>query len=59
MEIMLKRRKYNTKKFEVHRMPTITHFDISADNIERAKNFYHKLFGWKIEKSSGPIELAS
>ena len=32
------------------------HFDISADNIERAKNFYHKLFGWKIEKFPGPIE---
>jgi len=31
-------------------MPTIVHFDISADNVERAKNFYAQLFGWKIEK---------
>lgn len=28
----------------------IAHFDISADNVPRAKNFYEKLFGWKIEK---------
>jgi len=37
-------------------MSTIVHFDISADIIERAKNFYNKLFGWKIEKSPVPVE---
>jgi predicted enzyme related to lactoylglutathione lyase len=37
-------------------MPTIVHFDISADDIERAKDFYTKLFGWKIEKFPGPTE---
>ena len=37
-------------------MPTITHFDIPADNIERASKFYSELFGWKIEKTPGPIE---
>ncbi len=31
-------------------MPSIIHFDISADNVQRAKSFYEKLFGWKIEK---------
>ena len=31
-------------------MATVIHFDISADNLERAKIFYQKLFGWKIEK---------
>ena len=41
---------------EIEKLPTIVHFDISADNIERAKNFYNKLFGWKIKKSPGPIE---
>jgi len=41
---------------EMKRMPTIVHFDISADNIERAKKFYNKLFDWKIEKSLGPTE---
>lgn len=31
-------------------MATIVHFDINANNIERAKLFYEKLFGWKFEK---------
>jgi predicted enzyme related to lactoylglutathione lyase len=31
-------------------MPTIVHFEIPADDIERAKKFYTDLFGWKIEK---------
>jgi hypothetical protein len=35
-------------------MPTIVHFDIPADDIERVKKFNCDLFGWKIEKWSGP-----
>jgi len=35
---------------------TIIHFDIPAENIERAKKFYSTLFEWKIEKIPGPIE---
>ena len=31
-------------------MPTIVHFEIPSDDIERAKKFYNDLFGWKIEK---------
>ena len=31
-------------------MASIVHFDISADNIQRAKMFYEQLFGWKIER---------
>jgi predicted enzyme related to lactoylglutathione lyase len=34
-------------------MPTIVHFEIAADDIERAKKFYNDLFGWKIEKWRG------
>jgi catechol 2,3-dioxygenase-like lactoylglutathione lyase family enzyme len=34
-------------------MPTIVHFEIPADDIERAKKFYNDLFGWKIEKWPG------
>jgi uncharacterized protein len=34
-------------------MPTIVHFEIPADDIERAKKFYTELFGWKIEKLLG------
>ena len=28
-------------------------FEIPADNIQRAKSFYSKLFGWKIKKFAG------
>ena len=34
-------------------MPTIVHFEMPADNVERAKKFYTDLFGWKIEKWPG------
>ena len=34
-------------------MPTIVHFEIPSDDIERSKKFYNELFGWKIEKWSG------
>jgi uncharacterized protein len=37
-------------------MPTIVHFDIPSDNIERSKKFYSELFGWKIDKWSGSSE---
>jgi len=31
-------------------MNRVVHFEIQADDIERAKNFYQKVFDWKIEK---------
>ena len=31
-------------------MPTIVHFDLPADDPERAKEFYEKLFDWKFNK---------
>ena len=34
-------------------MPTIVHFEIPADDVERAKRFYNDLFRWKIEKWPG------
>jgi len=34
-------------------MPTIVHFDIPSDDIERSKKFYNDLFGWKFDKWSG------
>jgi len=37
-------------------MPTIVHFDIPSDDIERTKKFYTDLFGWKIEKWPGTEE---
>ena len=32
---------------------TICHFEIPADDVLKLKEFYEKLFGWKIEKSEG------
>ncbi|MFH1751470.1 MAG: VOC family protein [archaeon] len=37
-------------------MTTIVHFEIPADDVERAKKFYSELFGWKIEKAPGPMD---
>ena len=34
-------------------MPNIVHFEIPADDIQRAKTFYANLFGWKIESMQG------
>jgi predicted enzyme related to lactoylglutathione lyase len=36
-------------------MPTLVHFDIPADDLKRAKQFYEALFGWKIVQPPGPI----
>ena len=36
-------------------MPTIVHFNVSADDMERAKEFYEKLFDWKIESYPSPV----
>jgi uncharacterized protein len=37
-------------------MPTIVHFEIRTDDIERSKKFYNQLFGWNIEKWPGSSE---
>jgi predicted enzyme related to lactoylglutathione lyase len=34
-------------------MPTVVHFDIPSDNLERTKKFYTELFGWKMDKMPG------
>lgn len=34
-------------------MDPVVHFEIPADDFERAKNFYANLFGWKIEEWPG------
>jgi predicted enzyme related to lactoylglutathione lyase len=40
---------------EKTQMPTIVHFDIPVDSINRAKSFYEKLFDWKIERVPGDM----
>jgi len=38
-------------------MPTIVHFEIPSDDIERSKKFYSELFGWTIEKFQGTVNM--
>jgi uncharacterized protein len=38
-------------------MPTVVHFEIPADDVERARKFYGELFGWKIEKFTSPMPM--
>ena len=36
-------------------MPRPIHFEIPADDMDRAIQFYRDVFGWKIEKWDGPM----
>jgi len=35
---------------------TLIHFEIPAENLEKLKAFYEKVFGWKIVQAPGPID---
>jgi predicted enzyme related to lactoylglutathione lyase len=35
---------------------TIVHFEIPAADVDKLKQFYAGLFGWKIEKCPGPMD---
>ena len=37
-------------------MPKVVHFEISADEPERAAGFYREVFGWEITKWEGPVD---
>jgi predicted enzyme related to lactoylglutathione lyase len=37
-------------------MPTIVHFDIAADDPQRARKFYELLFGWKMQGPPGMVD---
>lgn len=37
-------------------MPRPVHFELSADDPERAVTFYTTVFGWKFDKWSGPFD---
>jgi len=37
-------------------MPRPIHFEIPAENPERAINFYSTVFGWKFDKWAGPAD---
>lgn len=36
--------------------PTVVHFEIPADDVERARKFYSSLFGWKIERADVKVD---
>jgi len=40
-------------------MANIGHFMIPADDVGRAKRFYHTLLGWKIEPTKTPLDPAA
>jgi predicted enzyme related to lactoylglutathione lyase len=35
-------------------MPRVVHFEISAEDTERAVGFYREVFGWEFQKFGGP-----
>lgn len=35
-------------------MPRVVHFEVHADDPERAANFYSGVFGWELAKWEGP-----
>jgi uncharacterized protein len=37
-------------------MPRPIHFDLRADDSQRATKFYGNVFGWNFEKWDGPME---
>jgi len=37
-------------------MPRVVHFEIHADNPERAIRFYQGIFGWEFTKWGGPTD---
>ncbi len=37
-------------------MPRVVHFEIHADDPERAVKFYQNVFGWELTKWGGPHE---
>lgn len=37
-------------------MARVVHFEVNADDPERAVKFYEKAFGWQISKWAGPMD---
>ncbi len=37
-------------------MPRVVHFEIPAEDPDRAVKFYSEVFNWKIEKWAGPVD---
>ena len=37
-------------------MPRPVHFELTAEDTERAARFYREAFGWNLQKWDGPVE---
>jgi predicted enzyme related to lactoylglutathione lyase len=37
-------------------MPRVVHFELVTDDPGRMKDFYERIFGWKVEKWDGPMD---
>jgi predicted enzyme related to lactoylglutathione lyase len=37
-------------------MPRVVHFELAADDLERATRFYSSVFGWQFHKWDGPMD---
>ena len=37
-------------------MARVIHFEVHAENPERAARFYHELFGWELTRWEGPMD---
>ena len=37
-------------------MPRVIHFEIPVDDADRAKSFYERAFGWRINRYGGPVD---
>ena len=37
-------------------MPRVVHFEIHAENPDRAIAFYQTVFGWQFQKWAGPMD---
>jgi predicted enzyme related to lactoylglutathione lyase len=37
-------------------MSRVVHFELGADDLKRAAEFYGNVFGWEIQKWEGPVE---
>jgi predicted enzyme related to lactoylglutathione lyase len=53
---MSKQTKTKSKSGKNNGASSIVWFEIPADNVERARTFYGKLFGWKIDEFPGPTQ---
>ena len=37
-------------------MGRVVHFEIHADDVDRAERFYRDVFGWEVQRFDGPVD---